>query len=135
MTNELSLPPPACLAMIICDHIWQDPATGKRTILGTFNELCSPTFPAIHLNLAIYVSLTEASGTMSFRTRIVDVNDERAPVFEANETLKFPGPQAVMDFDIKIETLEFPEPGDYRIQLFVGGEFITERKMMVHHVS
>jgi hypothetical protein len=33
------VPPPYALALVICDAIWHDPGTGKRTILGCFSSI------------------------------------------------------------------------------------------------
>jgi hypothetical protein len=45
MTEERKKGPlvvnPYPLAMVVCDAIWLDPATGKRTILGCFSTIVS----------------------------------------------------------------------------------------------
>jgi hypothetical protein len=38
---------PVGLALIVCDAIYQDPTTGKRTLLGIFSAMYASEFPAI----------------------------------------------------------------------------------------
>ena len=48
-----------CLAMVICDAIRRDPATGKFTLLGTLSVVGAAEFPSQHILLAVYMPLTD----------------------------------------------------------------------------
>jgi hypothetical protein len=117
--------------MVLCDHVWTDPSTGKRTLIGTYSTLAAQTFPATHVELAVYACLTEGHGKSPIRLRISDVDDARPPVFEAHEELGFPHPRAIQEIVFSIRNLAFTQPGDYRVQLFVHDEFIIERSLAV----
>ena|SRR5208337_4308772 len=71
---------PYHLAMVICDNIHVDPATGKRTLLGTFSVIHTNTFPVAIPLMAVYVSITECRGKFTAWLQIVDVDEEREPV-------------------------------------------------------
>lgn len=105
--------------------------TGKKSILGTFSDVNASVFPAAHPELCLYVALTEGHGTQPLRIRIVDLDEAHEPIFEANESIHFCNPRTVSEATMKIEFLQFPRPGEYAIQLFVGGEFLAERRLTV----
>ena len=128
---EPKLPPPVCLAMVLCDHVWTDPSTGKKTLIGTFSTLNASSLPVTNPELEVYACLTEGHGKNSIRLRISDVDDVWPPVFEAREEIGFPHPQAIHEVVFSIRNLVFQHPGDYRVQLFVKDEFIIERRLAV----
>jgi len=47
---------PLPLALIVCDHVWREPSTGKITILGAFSAIEASDFPAEFAEIAIYFS-------------------------------------------------------------------------------
>ena len=128
--HTLSVPPYA-LALVIADAIHRDPGTGKRTILGCFSSIYAREFPATHPALAVYIAVTEGRGVVPIKVRMVDVDDEKDPIFEVEGEANFQDPRMVMDMDLFIPNLVFPEPGEYRIQLFASGEPLLERRIMV----
>ena len=68
---------PFPLAMVICDAVWRDPATGKWTLLGCFSAIEARVFPCFRPNLAVFVSLTDGRGKTPLKLRLVDVNEEQ----------------------------------------------------------
>ena len=48
--EKLGRPVPMVLAMVLCDAIYQDPATQKCTLLGTFSTINVRKFPATTQN-------------------------------------------------------------------------------------
>src|SRR5438093_5222055 len=90
--------PAVVLAMILCDNIHRDPATGKFFILGTYSFLgVADQFPWTHPIILVYVALTDGRGPVPLRLRLIDVDEENPPIFETEETI---------DFDDPIETIE-----------------------------
>jgi hypothetical protein len=122
---------PICLAMVICDVIHTDPATGKRTLLGTFSSLVSPDFPMPVHAIGVYLLLTECRGKFNITLQIVDVNDEREPVVRVESELEAPDPLTVLDIDVRLGGFQIPMPGEYRVQLYADGAIVIERRLMV----
>jgi len=54
--------PPYALALVVCDAIWRDPSTGKRTILGCFSVIGAKSFPTKHPIMSVYAAVTDAHG-------------------------------------------------------------------------
>lgn len=70
---------PYPLALMLCDASWEDPATGKRTILGSFSYLQARSFPALYPVVGVYAAITERP------------TGSRSP-----PTIRGPGPGAVV---------------------------------------
>jgi uncharacterized protein DUF6941 len=122
---------PLALAMIISDAVWTDPGTGKKTILGTFSAVIGREFRLKFPQLAVYLALTDARGRVPLHMRLVDVDELRDPVFQKTIDIEFPDPVVTVEGTIHCHDLVFPEPGEYRLQLFCNLELIIERRIAV----
>ena len=119
------------MALVLCEGIWTDGATGKKFILGCFTAIRAREFPAIQPLLCAYILLTNGRGKVPFKVVIVDVDEERQPIAEINGEIEFPDVRTVASIDAIMMGVSFPSAGEYRLQVFVNGEFIIERSFLV----
>ncbi|HEX3999698.1 MAG TPA: hypothetical protein VHX65_14185 [Pirellulales bacterium] len=129
------LPPPYPLAMVICDAIWRDPATGKRFLLGSFSVLHATQFPILHASMAVHVALTNGHGRMPIQIRLVDDEESRDALWLAEGEVDFPDPRGTVEIDFMLPPVGFPVAGVYRFQFFAGGQFLMERRIFVEQVA
>jgi len=109
----------------LCDHA-QD-FGGKMVIIGTFDTITAPVFPAVHASLSIATRLrflrTEAG---LHKVNILAVNEdgkEILPPFTGDLVVN-PPPQSesmVVNFCLDIGRLTFEKPGRYGVDLIVDG--------------
>lgn len=125
------MPAPLSLAMVICDAVYRDPATGKMTILGTFTALHAREFPLVVPQITVYLALTDARGKVPLKFLLIDADEDRDPVYRQELEVDFPDPIAVMDLVLMLGGVVFPLPGEYRLQLHADGEFVIERRIVV----
>jgi hypothetical protein len=130
-TPKAALPPPYALALIVCDAIWRDPATGKHTILGCFSTITAQEFPCTHPVLSVYAAITDGHGTVPIALRLVDVDDEEDPVFESSSEIAFPDPRTVVELAFGATNITFPHEGEYRLQLRSGSALLMERRILL----
>jgi hypothetical protein len=116
---------------MICDHVWRDPTSGKYHLLGTFSAIASSRFPLV-TDLSVYFAITEGRGKLPVRMELIDVDEERAAVFDAEAVFEFEHPRQVIEGMFAFSNLDFPEPGEYRLKLFAAGEFLMERALHVN---
>lgn len=126
---------PFPLALVVCDHIWRDPYSGKVNLLGTFNAIASTTFPLIQPVLSVYVALTDGQGEMEVRLRLIDVDDASEPIFDFNTAVNFGDPRIVGEIEFSRTHVAFPVPGEYRLQLYANHEFLMERRLIALHMG
>ncbi len=122
-------PPPIVLALVICDAVHRDPTSGKSFVLGTFAGFESSAFPTTR-SVTAYVVVTAGRGVARIRVRLVDAEGARSPIAEAEASIEFSDPRDVAEFAVYLDA-EFPEAGEYRLQLFADDEFLVERRLRV----
>ena len=91
--DKLGPPAPVVLAMVICDAIYQDPATRKCTILGTFSTINARKFPVVHRQLGVHIALTDGHGKSRIRLMLVGQDETQPPLFSGEGTIEFADPR------------------------------------------
>lgn len=123
--------PPEVLALVIADYVHRDDSTGKFFILGTRASIGAAAFPFNCPSLAVYVSMIDGRGETPMRLRLIDVDEARDPVLEFDTTLNFLDPTEEVEVVFRLVDLSFPEPGDYRLQLYGASHFLRERRFLI----
>ena len=121
--------PSVVLAMVLADTVLVDVTTGKNTIQGTYQKLRAADFPYTHTAIVVYVVLTEGHGATTVQLRLVDRDEIRPPIFELESRVDFPDPLTDVEVVFAQPRVVFPEPGDYRLQLFAGDAPLLERRL------
>lgn len=122
---------PQVLAMVVCDDIHNDPWTGKRTILGVFTAVRPTSYPVVLPRFAVYLTLTECRGDVPIRIRVIDVDEERTPVFDSGDLrVNGPNPVGIIEVDVRINGAQIPAAGYYLVQLFSYSTPICERRLL-----
>ena len=127
------MPDPYCLAMILCDSVHVDKATGKQTILGTFSTFGSTRYPA-RISLAIYYAITDAEGEIPLTFRVVDskhgFEDDIEPVFSMEFMVRSPSPLAVVEGHFGLANGILPAAGVYHCELLTGDSVLMSRRLV-----
>jgi hypothetical protein len=131
-TDKLGHPPPLVQSMIVADAIHRDASTGKKFILGTFNGIFAAKFPHRNPPFSMYLAITNGHGPTVLRLRIVEIDDPQSPIYESAHPVEMANPNEVLELTVGVQVV-FPTPGDYRIQLFAGNEFLREVRLRVVH--
>jgi hypothetical protein len=126
--------PPSGLAIVVCDQIIEDKATGKKSLIGIFNNITSPTFPCRHPSISVYLSMTEGHGSYQMRLRIIN-EETGGAIAEVQGQLPFPDKNFVAELAINFVGLEFPAPGLYSIELYCDESLVLERRFHVIKVN
>jgi len=127
-------PSPTGLAIVICDQIIEDKLTGKKSLIGIFNQIGTSNFPCRHPQLCVFVSMTEGRGQCAARLRIVHDQSEHV-VAEVNGNIQFPDVHVVVELNFNLVGLAFPEPGMYSIEFYCDEALILERRFHVVKVQ
>lgn len=72
--NKNSQVPPLLIAALICDAGVADPSTGKKNLIGIFDNLSAPKFP-VHREVTLYFKVTDAEGHYPVEIEFVDTSD------------------------------------------------------------
>lgn len=121
---------PKVLAMIICDTVIEDVESHKKSLIGIFDHVHTPTLPGIVNELNVYLSLTDGRGVIPVELRCIRASDE-LELFQTDGEVEFHDPLAVVDLHFRFQSCEFPDEGWYRFQILCVGELLQERKFAV----
>lgn len=122
-------PIPICLSFVLCDRVISDAMTNQYSLIGIIQQIHANKFPARTPPITVFWELTSCHGPTPLRIEIVDVNEIRPPVMEAETTMNFQDPRAVTQAALKLSGLIFPEPGEYRLRMICHGEFVADRRI------
>jgi hypothetical protein len=128
--------PPICQAMVLCDGLHQSPSTGRMSLLETIgNRLLAADFPQTWSPIAVYLVLTSGHGSTALTLRWTGPDGEPLPGSEQQLEVDFADPLEMHEVFFFCDGLVFPEPGEYRLELIVAGEIVTDRRLFVHSPS
>lgn len=123
---------PYCLAMVLCDGIYVDSASGKKTLLGTFSTVSSE-FPA-RLQFAVYYALTDCPDKFEITYRLVNskhlFEDNVEPVFEIKHEIQSRSPLAVVEGQVGVQNAILMESGVYHCELLHGETVLMSRRLV-----
>lgn len=113
----------------LCDFA-QD-AGGKLTIVGTFDQIGSQTFPLTHPSCCLACRLRfseKESGPHDFKIRLVDgAGKETIPSIEGSINVGMPanGKYAAINLVGNLNQLKFDKEGRYSFELYIDGNWVT----------
>lgn len=133
--NVRELPPPVLLAALVCDMVILDAMTGKGTVVGIFDVINAPTYPVRHDRLFVFCQLTNGRGSVDIHTKFVDLEDDEKVIFENTVKAEFADVRQVANVVSQFLGLVFPHPGEYRVQVFAGTDFLGERRIICKQMA
>ena len=122
---------PAVKAILICDQIIHEFGTNKKSLIGIFEDIHLPQFPARYPRIAVYVNLTDAHGKYALELRLLNASDGtevgrgRAPEVEIDNPLR------TCEFALQIQNLRFQNPGKYEFQILANDELLAVKAFNV----
>jgi hypothetical protein len=120
-------PRPLPLAMVICDIIIEDKKTGKKSLIGIFDNIHAKSAPCVHPRLNVFISLTEGNGDYNAKLRCVYI-DEDKQIAEIRGPIIFNNPLQIIEFNFEICGIKLPQYGNYRFDFYCNEELIISRK-------
>jgi len=115
-------PIPSVVAMLVCDQVIAEVGTGKKSLIGIFENVAVPTFPAV-IRLGIYAKLVDAEGDYDILIRLVNLKDE-SRIADMKAEAKSIKREGAAELVVNIGGIILPEPGKYEFQLFANDAFL-----------
>ncbi len=122
-------PPPRALAMVICDDTIEDRVSGKKTLVGLFNNITAKASPFRHPEMNIFMVLTNGHG--DYEARLKCLKEDNQSVVDLSGHIHFPDPNAIVEFNFELLGLAFPSYGIYRFEFYCDEIPVISRKFMV----
>lgn len=123
-------PKPIPLAMILCDTLIEDRLTGKKSLIGIFNNIASREIPCRHSTLNVFCILTEGIGTYPCCLRCTNLADG-ATILNLTGPITFPDRLVTIEFNFELKNVVFPTPGQYVFELLCDNQPLISRKFNI----
>ncbi len=125
---------PAPIALVVCDNIYRE-SGGKTALVGLFNRMAFPSFPAVHHRLCVYASVTDIRPQTRFRLDIVHSETDEKVASLAGPPPEGTDPTTICDLNFELRNLVFKEPGRYYIQFWGNDHMLLQRPFEVTQIE
>lgn len=107
---------------MIADQVFQQ-LSGKWCIIGAFDRIFAPRFPAVHPSLALFVEIADAVGDYDVAISFCNSKDQ---ILSALPGMRLNVKDRLVPAKFGIQTygLPIPAPGRYSFKLYFNGELI-----------
>ena len=120
---------PVFLALLTADRVIVE-KNDKKGIIGTFNRLASPKFPARFPQWWIYASVANLVGTHSF-TLFIAEDETGKRIFNAAGNVEIQDVSQVVELTIPVAKCTFPTAGSYTVLFELDGAQVGARILKV----
>ena len=124
-------PKPEVKAFLLCDYIIHEQGTGKKSLIGIFEQMHSPRFPFRAPRLSVYANFSDAHGTYELAVRLVRLRDGKVLFDARGMRLALPDPLQVSELGVNLEGIPFEEPGKYEFALYANDQFLQSKPFRV----
>jgi hypothetical protein len=128
-------PPPIALSMIVCESIWHEYDSEKLTLVGCFRAIQATSFPTRHPFIRVCVDLTNGRGEGEIRLVLTHINTPDEPIVDDAAEVDFVDVNEIRTVCFDLGEVTFPEPGEYEITLFVFGQYVIARRILLQQVG
>ncbi|MHC4532438.1 MAG: DUF6941 family protein [Planctomycetota bacterium] len=126
---------PILLSAITCGRVLFDKVSGMPSIIDIVQTINAQQFPARHPQIVFFCELTNGHGTTKMKIRLVDTQEEDKHIFEKEGAVQFKDVKQIVTLAMDLHGVVFPQPGEYRFQLFANGYLLGERRIICRKIN
>jgi len=125
-----TLPPPTPIALVLCDNVYRD-SNGKQALVGLFQNIYAPAFPAIHARMCAFVSITSIRPNTQCSFDIIHAETDSTVIELNGPAPEGMGPSEVWEVVFELPLVTFSEPGMYYARFLGNGQVLMQRQFLV----
>lgn len=122
---------PKANAMLICERVIREEASGQISVLGTYEIINASQFPTALPSTYICAKLTEAQGDYVFKLDMVRRDDMKTVGEVTLPSVNVKDPLDHSELVFHLLGVPLPEPGHYDFRLWANGRFIDSKSLQV----
>jgi hypothetical protein len=119
----------------VCDEVLQDPASGKLSFLGIFDDVVVPSavgYPFRLGRMCVAAQLVGGSGPAPVHVEVVEGATQNLLRGAGPFTVNFPNRHQVVTVCLRLLNVVFPTTGVYFVELYSQGVFLDDRTLRLH---
>ncbi len=126
---------PILQAIVLCDCVYADAATGKKVIAGTFNTLWAAEFPTqFARSTFVYLSLTDVHDHAVLQLHYVDLKTNDILLGLDKLHIAAASPLECVEVALEIPPLPMPHPGVYAFEVHCEGTIVGTIRIHVQQM-
>jgi hypothetical protein len=125
------MPMPRIKYFVQCDEVKNE--NGKFSAIGIFDTIFASSFPAVHRQFFLMLGLLGAEGV--FDVECLIISPEGRTIANSKGQLKLDSPQSVGNVAFGFMNFLLPQPGKYKISVFLDGDFLADHFFQVFGVQ
>lgn len=119
-------------AMLLCDNIITEIGTGKKSLIGIFENInFSGEPPWQHYRMSAYVKFTSAQGKYQFQIELIDLGNGKVIGKAGTPELNVPNKLDSYELVFNLENVVFQHPGRYEFRVYAGDEMFANKTFNV----
>lgn len=126
---------PILLSAITCNRVIFDKVSGMPSIIDIVQTIDAQRYPARHPQIVFFCEMTNGHGTADVKISLVNTQDEEKVIFEREGKVNFQNVKQIVTLAMNLQGIVFPGPGEYRFQLYSGGNLLGERRIACRQVK
>jgi hypothetical protein len=113
---------PLLVAALVCDVAVADPSTGKKNLIGIFDQVHVSRFPT-QRSMSLYMKIADAEGHYKFDVRYVQTDTDKI-LTKAEGKMAITDRLSSLDQYIPFPSIPIPAPGRYEFQIWANSMFL-----------
>ena len=146
-------PPPVLQALVLAEHVYQDAATGKKVICGTFNRIqfgLSPNSEEVEIADGVkkrsvmgdmqggspyaYISITDVCNGTRLVLQFVNLSKNKV-LFGTELVVHSENRLATIEIVAPLPSLNIRESGTYAFELVCNGEILGSHRIIAEEIT
>ncbi len=119
----------------VCDEVLQDPASGKFSFLGIFDDVVVPPgsgYPFRLGRMCVAAQLVGGSGSVPVHVEVVEGATQNLVRSAGPFAVNFPSRHQIVTVCVRLLNVVFPAPGMYFVEQCSQGAFLDDRNVRLH---
>lgn len=122
---------PECVSMALCDEVWTDPVSEKKSVIGISEDTWARRYPGAIPKFWIFAELLGFVGQLPITVRLYRrwIGPDLEEVSSLEVAVYSEGLETLSRLELEVRELLIPEAGTYLLALEVFGTRIATRRL------
>ncbi len=118
--------------IILCDKAFLEESTKKLNIMGTFDTIGAPGFPASHSFMSVVIGIEVERG-QHIETLKIKKDDENSVIFQIEVPFE-KTESGKHQFIHNLKDITFPKEGNYNFEVFIDNSYLGSTRLYLKKI-